>query len=140
MAQTPVTAPVRIALMSVPSMMAMGTSVSGSFSAITAEPRGRPYLNGFCGPLPIPLDAGHVEPSADVAGHGVDAAEDVFILGRFAPAHDAFGLCEDVALLHQGIGALAVVQHGLHVLAAEVLDLLIVQEQNAFFYCCLLLC
>ena len=87
-----------------------------------------------------PLDASHVVFTADVAGHGVDAAEDVFILGRFAPAHDAFGRCEDVALLHQDIGALAVVQHGLHVLAAEVLDLLIVQEQNAFFHCCLPLC
>jgi len=26
------------------------------------------------------------------------------------------------------------VQHGLHILAAEVLDLLVVQEQNAFFH------
>ena len=42
--------------------------------------------------------------------------------------------------VHKDIGALAVVQHGLHVLAAEVLDLLIVQEQNAFFHCCLPLC
>ena len=91
MAQTPVTAPVRIALMSVPSMMAMGTSVSGSFSAITAEPRGRPYLNGFCGPLPIPLDAGHVEPSADVAGHGVDASRRLFSVGLRALHHDLAG-------------------------------------------------
>ena len=77
--------------MSVPSMMAMGTLVSGSFSTITAEPRGRPYLNGFCEPLPIPLDAGHVEPSADVAGHGVDASRRLFSVGLRALHHDLAG-------------------------------------------------
>jgi len=65
--------------------------VSGSFSTITAEPRGRPYLNGFCGPLPIPLDAGHVEPSADVAGHGVDASRRLFSVGLRALHHDLAG-------------------------------------------------
>ena len=35
-----------------------------------------------------PLDSGHIVLTADVAGHGIDAAQDIFILRRGAPAHN----------------------------------------------------
>lgn len=38
-----------------------------------------------------PLDAGHVEPSADVAGHGVDASRRLFSVGLRALHHDLAG-------------------------------------------------
>ena len=77
-----------------------------------------------------PLDTGHVVLAADVAGHGVDTAVDVFVLSGLAPAHGELARGDDVALLDEGVGALHIVHDGGHVAAAELFHGLIVQKQN----------
>ena len=77
-----------------------------------------------------PLDAGHMVLAADVAGHGVDAAQHVLVLHRLAPAHHTLAGSNDIPLVRQAVDLFHITHHRLHVGHAAARHGFIVQKKN----------
>ena len=75
-----------------------------------------------------PLDAGHIVFAADISRHSIDTAQHILVLRSGAPTHHALAGNQHVALFHQNIGTLYIVNCCLHISGSEPVHIRIIQK------------
>ena len=82
------------------------------------------------GPTTDPFDPRHSILSANIARHGVNTAIDILVFLGGSPPHDTLTRDQNISLLCEKIGPLYIVDDRLHVSAAQLLHVPVVQKQD----------